>query len=120
MAIPPVHGTVRFNVVVPPNETGPSGNRANNGFLSLSGVAGSGIAPNNGLGDRRNGSAPLGGKASPVHPPNHRFDVGMAKMPQPPSAIEPGRGAIPINPWNGSGQPNHALRQVDLPKPPHQ
>lgn len=118
MAHSPVHGTVRFNVVEPSNETGPAGNRANNGFLPLSGVAGAVFSPNNGLGDRRNGSAPLGGTPSPVHPPNVRFDVSKAKMPQPPSVVELGRGAIPVNPWNGSGLPNHAVCPADLPKPP--
>jgi hypothetical protein len=31
-----------------------------------------------------------------IKPPNHRFDVGMAKMPQPPAAKEPGKGDVPV------------------------
>jgi hypothetical protein len=41
---------------------------------------------------------PLAGQASPVKTPDHRFNVENAKMPQPPAAFEPGKGAVPVNP----------------------
>jgi hypothetical protein len=56
--------------------------------------------------------------ASPVHPPDHRFNVNHAKMPQPPSAIEPGKGAVPVNPWDAAGRPNHVVPDPDLPREP--
>ena len=82
-------GGARRAIVTPPNETGTGGNRAKNGYLPLAGATGSVLPINHGGGDRRHGAAPQGGTASPVKPPNHRFDVGASKMPQPPSAIEP-------------------------------
>jgi hypothetical protein len=53
-------------------------------------------------------SAGTGRQASPVHPPDHRFDVGQAKAQAMTnqarqSAIEPGRGAIPIQPPGDGG-----------------
>jgi hypothetical protein len=45
------------------------------------------------------GSANLERRPSPVVLPSHRFNVADARMPQPPSAIEPGKGAIPVNPF---------------------
>jgi hypothetical protein len=51
-------------------------------------------------------SSPLDGSLGPrVMPPNMRFRVGEAKMPQPPSAVEPGQGAIPVEPFGKSGEP---------------
>ena len=32
-----------------------------------------------------------------------RFNVDNACMPQPPAAIEPGKGAVPVNPFLASG-----------------
>jgi hypothetical protein len=49
------------------------------------------------------GSANLTRHASAVAPINQRFNVDHARMPQPQSAIEPGRGDIPINPFLASG-----------------
>jgi hypothetical protein len=117
MAKSPMPGGARRSHVTPPNEAGAGGNRANNGYLPLAGAKGS-VRPLNHGGDRRNGSAPLGGMASPVHLYDHRFDVSKAKMPQPPSAIEPGKGAVPVNPWDAEGEPNHALTQPDSGRPP--
>jgi hypothetical protein len=117
MAKSPTPGGVRPGVVTPPNVMGAGGSRANNGYLPLAGAKGPALPLNHG-GGRRNGSAPLGGMASPVHLPDNRFDVGKAKMPQPPSAIEPGKGAIPVNPWDAAGQPSRALTQPDSEKPP--
>ncbi len=117
MAKSPMPGGGRRSVVAPPNEAGACGNRANNSYLPLAGAEGP-VAPLHHGGARRNGSAPQGGMASPVCRPDHRFEVDRAKMPQPPSAIEPGKGAIPVNPWDAAGAPNHALPQPDSGRPP--
>jgi hypothetical protein len=120
MARTPVPGGVERGVVRPPNQPGAAGNGANNSYLPLTRVAG-GVEPSNygAGGDRRGGSMPLGALPSPVQPPNHRFDVGMAKMPQPPSVVEPGKGAVPVDPWNDSGQPNRAIPEPDTARQPH-
>jgi hypothetical protein len=49
------------------------------------------------------GSANLTRQVSAVAPINQRFNVDDARMPQPQSAIEPGRGDVPINPFLASG-----------------
>jgi hypothetical protein len=118
MAQSPKSGDARWGVVQPPNETGPGGNRAHNGYLPLVGSAGPLPPGGPGGGDRRNGCVPLAGIASPVHLPVDRFDVETAKMPQPPSAIEPGKGAIPVNPWNAMGRPNQAVPNSVIPREP--
>jgi len=91
---------VERDVVKPANEPSAAGNRANNGFLSLSREA-SQVHPSNEArkgGDRRGGSANLAENPSPVLPPDHRFKVEEAKMPNPASAVEPGKGAVPVYP----------------------
>ena len=119
MARTPVSRGAERGVVRPPNQPGPAGSGANNSYLPLDRKAG-GVAPSKygADGDRRGGSADLAGQASPVTPPNHRFDVGMAKMPQPPSAIEPGKGAVPVTPWTDTGQPSRAIPEPDTPRQP--
>jgi Lar family restriction alleviation protein len=98
MADTPVPGGVERNVVKPPNEVN-RGDRRNNGFLPLTG-GGTAHPPNHGPGgDRRMGSFPLSDTGSGITPPNHEFEVGMARMPQPPSAMEPGKGAVPVGPY---------------------
>jgi hypothetical protein len=118
MAKNPTPGGVQRGVVRPSNETGPGGNRANNGYLPLVSLAHPGVPPHVTGGDRRNGCVPLGGMPSPVHPPDHRFNVKYAKMPQPPSAIEPGRGEIPVDPWDAAGRPNRVVAEPVLPREP--
>jgi hypothetical protein len=118
MAHSPKPGGTRRGVVQPPNQSGPGGNRANNSYLPLGGSAHPGTPPHHDGGDRRSGCVPLGKMASPVHLPDHRFDVDTAKMPQPPSAVELGRGAIPVTPWDAAGRPNHVTAETDLPKEP--
>ncbi len=59
------------------------------------------------------GSGPLTRSASPVSRPDHRFNVENAKMPQPPSAVEPGTGAVPIYGFSPMGVPNRALPETD-------
>jgi hypothetical protein len=46
------------------------------------------------------GSGPLTREASPVHGSNERFKDGdPGYTPRPASAIEPGKGAVPVNPF---------------------
>lgn len=111
-------GTTHLGVVHPPNQTGLGGNRAKNSYLPLSGSTPSELAPHHVGGDRRNGCFSLDAIDSPVNPPDHRFNVDCAKMPQPPSAIEPGTGDIPVNPWNPAGRPNRVTTDSDIPREP--
>jgi hypothetical protein len=53
---------------------------------------------------------------SPVSMPDHRFNVDQAKMPQPPSATEPGTGAVPVYGFSPMGMPNRALPESDSAK----
>lgn len=73
--------------------------------------------PNSGLRGNARGSSSMpptpGPMASPVQTPDHRFSVGLAKMPQPPAAVEPGKGAVPIEPFTVSGLPN----RITVPEP---
>jgi hypothetical protein len=82
------------------------GDKRNNGFLPLGGGPSATHPANEAYkgGDRRGGSADLTGLASPVHTPDHRFNIGNAKMPQPPAAFEPGKGAVPVYPFIPGGQ----------------
>lgn len=107
-------GDALRGVVKPPNEAGPGGNRASNSYFPLAGSASP--LPPAGLsgGDRRNGSFPLGEIASPVHVPAQRFDVETAKMAQPPSAIEPGKGAIPVEPGDIAGRTSRAVAELEV------
>lgn len=92
-------------IVRPPNEAGRCGNRAANSYLPLAGGPGL-LRPENRRVGLKGGSYPLGPIASPVHVPDCRFDVEEAKMPQPPSAIAPGKGAIPVDPEGIAGRPD--------------
>jgi len=117
MARSPRPGGASRGVVKPPNEAGPGGNRASNSYVPLGGAAGPELACDRG-GDRRRGCVPLGGVASPMHPPGHRFDVDDAKMPQPPSAVEPGKGAIPVNPREAVGRSGRAAPELEIAREP--
>lgn len=83
-------------IVRPPNETGPCGNRATNSYLPLSGGP-SPQFPESRCAGLKGTSSSYNPIANPVHIPDCRFHVEEAKMPQPPSAIVPGRGAIPVD-----------------------
>jgi hypothetical protein len=111
---------VERNVVKPANEPGRAGARVNNSFLPLTGGPPAAHPSNEpgARGDRRGGSMPLAGQPSPVKAPDHRFNVENAKMPQPPAAIEPGKGAVPVNPFLPGGQGiNRAIPVADSAKP---
>ena len=111
----PVSSGVERGVVRPSNQPGAAGSGANNSYLPLDRRA-AGVNPSHyGTGgDNCGGSADLAGQATPVRLPNHHFDVSMAKMPQPPSAIELGRGAVPVTP----GLPNRAIPELEILRQP--
>jgi hypothetical protein len=111
---------VERDVVKRVNESSAAGNRANNGFLPLSRESSQVHPPNEAHkgGCCRGGSANLAKNTSPVHPPDHRFKIEEARMPNPPSAFEPGKGAIPVNPSVPGGHGiNRVYPEADLPKP---
>jgi hypothetical protein len=111
---------VERDVVKAPNEPGRAGARAANSFLPLAGGPPAAHPSNEARkgGDRRGGSANLAELASPVKTPDHRFNIEDAKMPQPPSAFEPGKGAVPVNPFVPGGQGiNRAYPEADMAKP---
>jgi hypothetical protein len=107
--------SVEHGVVKPPNEPGPKGGRVNNGSVPLTRQASTVHHDQIGHGaDRRDNSfMSLSGAKSPVKPPDHRFRPGMAKMPQPPSAVTPGRGAIPVRAFGKNGLPNTSATLKD-------
>jgi hypothetical protein len=94
-------GAVQRGVVKGSNKEGPGGDSRANGYLPLGGGAAT-VHPAN-AGDRRGGSASLAGGAPAIQRANDRFNVDQAQMPQPASAIEPGKGAIPVNPFLPGG-----------------
>jgi hypothetical protein len=97
-------GQVQRGVVKGSNKEGLGGDGRTNGFMPLSGGASTVQPSNMGMGgDKRSGSFPLSGGTPMVKPPEHRFNVSDVQMPQPASAIEPGKGAIPVNPFLPSG-----------------
>ncbi len=118
MAHVPRSGGAPRGVIKPPNEAGPCGNRAHNSYLPLAAEAGPRLDGDHGGGDRRRGCVPLGGMPSPVRPPSQRFDVGDAEMPQPPSAVDPGKGAIPVNPSDCTNRPGLVAFDFGRPKAP--
>lgn len=98
-----------MNVRIPNNETRSS--RATNGYLPLTEQRDD-VKPPAG-GDRRAGTMPLSGTASPVNVPDHRFRLSDARMPQPPSAVATGQGAVPVQPFASNGLPERA--EVSIP-----
>jgi len=94
-------------VLKPPNMSDFKGDCRNNGFLPLSGAKTPVSASNLSRfmhGDA-GGSADLARHKSPVVPANAKLvDGDPGYTSQPDSAVEPGRGAIPVNPLLVSGQ----------------
>jgi hypothetical protein len=62
------------------------------------------------------GAGALPRQVSSVNPPDLRFNLDSAKMRQPQSAVEPGRGAVPIQPFTALGQPSRSLPIADEAK----
>jgi hypothetical protein len=93
-------------IVKPPNETDFKGDCRTNGFLPLS-AAGSPItAPNLSRFSQgvAGGSADLARHASPIVPANAKLVAGdPGYTPECGSAVEPGKGAVPVNPVLASG-----------------
>ena len=105
---------VERDVIKPPNEQlrGQGGDRRANGFASLAGHASQVKPPNERIGgDDRGGSFPTGKQKGDVRTPEHRFDVQDAKMPQPPSVLQPGTGAVPISPFMKGNSTSVPLRE---------
>jgi hypothetical protein len=98
-----------------PNEGEFSSDRRANGYLPLTESASPVNPPNDAARDRRGGSANLAGGMSPINPPNlSKFRDGDKGMtPVPGSAVEPGKGAIPVNPFGVGGGIVPARRQAD-------
>ena len=87
-------------VVKPSNIEGPKGNRAANGSVPLTHDA-SMVHPAKGAlrGGDPGGSGSLARQASPVMPPNHRFEVdNVGNSQYNDFPIQPGTGAVPVNP----------------------
>ena len=112
-------GQVERGVVRGSNKEGPGGDGRNNGFMPLTGGASTVHPWNAGPGgDRRSGSFPLGGGAPAIQRNMERFNVDQVKMPQPDSAIEPGLGTVPVNPFLPGGAAARVAGQVaDEAKP---
>jgi hypothetical protein len=46
-------------------------------------------------------------------PTGDRFQIDFQPMPQPPSVVAPGKGAVPVEPFSTSGLPNRI--DINLP-----
>ncbi|HEV3343939.1 MAG TPA: hypothetical protein VG125_26430 [Pirellulales bacterium] len=87
-----------------PNEGKFSSNKAANSYNPLSRSASPVNPPNDAAGDRRGGTASLAGGMSPVKPPNARLKDGdTGATPHAGAAMQPGKGAVPVNPFGVSG-----------------
>ena len=94
-------------VVKPPNETDFKGDCRTNGFLPLSPEQSPVTASNlsRSRHGKAGGSADLARHASPVIPANAKLVAGdPGYTPACASAVEPGKGAVPVNPVLASGQ----------------
>jgi hypothetical protein len=105
--------SVESSPIKPPNASISNGNVNSCGPM---GRSASDVRPPNAHlhdGNAANGFMSLGKGASPVHVPDHRFNVANAKMPQPPSVLQPGPGAIPTNPFMSGDGTTTSLRIPD-------
>ena len=108
---------VQRGVVRGSNKEGPGGDHRNNGFMPLSGGAGTVHPSNMGPGgDKRNGSFPLSAGAAMTKPPDHRFNVGQVGMPDQPWPDQPGKGSVPVNPFLPGGMAARSLPVADEAK----
>jgi hypothetical protein len=109
---------VERGVVKGSNKEGPGGDGRQNGFLSLSGGAGTVHPANYGPGgDRKNGSFPLTGGAPAIQRNAERFNVDQVGMPDQPFPDQPGKGAVPVNPFLPGGVAARAMPEADMAKP---
>src|SRR5271165_5310814 len=96
-------------VVKPPNEEGPKGNRVNSSG-SLSRSHGNVKAPNvqSAAGAKVNSCGPMGKSHGDVKGSNERnkFDVANAHAGYTEPVAEPGKGAVPTQPFQKSGLPS--------------
>ena len=106
---------VQRGVVKGSNKEGPGGDDRNNGFLGLSGGASTVHPANQAMGgDRRNGSFPLAGGAPAIQRNMERFNVDQVGMPDQPFPDEPGKGAVPVNPFLPGGAAARSLPVADM------
>lgn len=99
-----------------PNSTFHNGSPGSSGTTARSASPVKGSNDRFANGDANNGFLPLGRQASPVKGSNEqfKFNVSNAQMPQPDSALQPGQGAVPVNPFTGgNGVTGPALRIGD-------
>jgi len=99
--------TKERNIVKPPNEGLFKTNDKANGYMPLAGGASTTHPPNQHLRDGDPGSsANLARQASTVRPPNEALkdgDPGFSMPWTPPGVVEPGKGAVPVNPFTPGG-----------------
>ena len=107
---------VERGVVRGSNKEGPGGDGRKNGFLPLAGGAGTVHPSNRGPGgDRRDGSFPLSGGGPAIKRNEERFNVDQVGMPEQPWPSEPGKGAVPVNPFLPGGAAARSLPVADMP-----
>src|ERR1700735_1551230 len=98
-------GQVQRGVVKGSNDEERGGDPRANGYLPLGGGA-STVHPANmpgAAGDRRNGSSSLAGVTPAIQRNEQRFNVDQILQSPTPTAIEPGKGAVPVNPFLPGG-----------------
>jgi hypothetical protein len=108
----PVRGA---RVVISTDQIGDRQNRAANAWLPLAAVSRGAVQPPNETHAHFcGGSADLTRQPNPVQMPSHRFDVNVAKMPQPQSAVAPAKlpRAVPVEPPRPAGLPLAYLRNA--------
>jgi hypothetical protein len=66
-------------------------------------------------GDVRTNQMPLKKGPAATKAPDHRFAITDAKMPQPKSAVKPGKGLVPIQGIGVNGLPNTSVPILDAP-----
>lgn len=118
MANAPVPERAARGLIVPPNQTIGAGGGASNSYLSLAPHAGAVGPPSFGpTVDHLGGTADYRGPSPPITLPSQRFDAATSAMPQPPCAVEPGEGAVPVELCEVKDRPERfgALLNVSWP-----
>jgi hypothetical protein len=105
---------VQRGVVRGSNKPTTGGDDRKNGFLPLSGGAATVHPSNMGPGgDKRGGSFPLSGGAPAIQRNAERFNVDQVGMPDQPWPDQPGKGAVPVNPFLPGGAAARSLPVAD-------